>query len=94
MEDKTLALSQEKTVELIKDNQRHEKDTGSSEVQIALLTENINAITKHLSEFKKDFSARRGLLKMVGQRRRLLRYLSNTDHARYVGLIKKLGLKR
>lgn len=89
-----MALTQEKTTELIKDNQRHDKDTGSSEVQIVLLTENISAITKHLALFKKDFSARRGLLKMVGQRRRLLRYLSEKDHARYLGLIKKLGLKK
>ena len=72
----------------------HEQDTGSADVQIALLTERINKLTEHLQANKKDHSSRRGLLMMVGQRRRLLDYLSRTDANRYVTVTKKLKLRR
>ena len=72
----------------------HDKDTGSSEVQIALLTERINHLTEHFKVHKKDFHSRRGLLRLVGQRRRLLNYLKNNDLEKYRGLIKSLGLRR
>lgn len=72
----------------------HDKDTGSADVQIALLTERINHLTTHLQNNKKDHSSRRGLLIMVGQRRRLLDYVRSHDVARYQALTKKLGLRR
>jgi small subunit ribosomal protein S15 len=71
----------------------HEKDTGSADVQIALLTQRINHLTEHLQGNKKDHSSRRGLLMMVGQRRRLLDYLHNTDVERYAAITKKLKLR-
>lgn len=73
---------------------RHDKDTGSPEVQIALLTERINQLSEHLKGHIKDFHSRRGLLKMVGQRRRLLTYLERTDIATYRRLVETLGLRR
>jgi len=72
----------------------HERDTGSADVQIALLTERINQLTEHLQKNTKDHSSRRGLLKMVGQRRRLLDYLNATDTNRYQSLTKKLKLRK
>jgi len=72
----------------------HEKDTGSADVQIALLTERINSLTEHLQNNKKDHSSRRGLLIMVGQRRRLLDYLHQTDTSRYQAITKKLKLRK
>jgi small subunit ribosomal protein S15 len=72
----------------------HDKDTGSADVQIALLTERINHLTEHLQTNKKDHSSRRGLLMMVGQRRRLLDYLHNTDASRYQTITKKLKLRK
>ena len=72
----------------------HEKDTGSADVQIALLTERINHLTEHLQTNKKDHSSRRGLLMMVGQRRRLLDYLHETDLSRYQQITKKLKLRK
>jgi len=72
----------------------HERDTGSADVQIALLTERINQLTEHLQSNKKDHSSRRGLLMMVGQRRKLLDYLHNTDVSRYQSITKKLKLRR
>lgn len=72
----------------------HEKDTGSADVQIALLTERINSLTNHLQSNKKDHSSRRGLLIMVGQRRRLLDYLHNTDLGRYTEVTKRLKLRK
>lgn len=72
----------------------HEKDTGSADVQIALLTERINSLTNHLQSNKKDHSSRRGLLIMVGQRRRLLDYLHNTDMGRYAEVTKRLKLRK
>jgi len=77
----------------ISDFRVHEKDTGSADVQIALLTHRINELTVHLQKFNKDHSSRRGLLKMVGQRRRLLDYLHNTDSTRYQTVTKKLKLR-
>ena len=71
----------------------HERDTGSADVQIALLTERINSLTEHLQKNNKDHSSRRGLLMMVGQRRRLLDYLHNTDVSRYQAVTKKLKLR-
>jgi small subunit ribosomal protein S15 len=79
---------------IIRDNRRHDADTGSPEVQIALLTERINLLTEHLREHKHDYHSRRGLLKMVGQRRRLLNYLSKQDVERYRQTIAKLGLRK
>ncbi len=72
----------------------HDSDTGSPEVQVALLTEKIRFITEHLKVHKKDHHSRRGLLKMIGQRRRLLKYLTEKDIARYRKLIKALGLRK
>ena len=77
----------------INDFKLHEQDTGSADVQIALLTQRINHLTDHLQKFKKDHSSRRGLLIMVGQRRRLLDYLHNTDLPRYQAVTKKLKLR-
>ncbi len=74
--------------------QTHEKDTGSSELQVALLTTRISQLTQHLRVHKHDESTRRGLLKMVGRRRRLLRYLNGEDVSRYRSLIARLGLRR
>ncbi len=72
----------------------HDKDTGSADVQIALLTERINHLTDHLQKHKKDFSSRRGLLMLVGQRRRLLNYLQDRDVSRYQTVTKKLKLRK
>lgn len=79
-----------KTIESFK---LHDRDTGSADVQIALLTQRINHLTEHLQTSKKDHSSRRGLLIMVGQRRRLLDYLHNTDVTRYTAIAKKLKLR-
>jgi len=89
-----MALTQERKQELIEQHKTHASDTGSPEVQIAILTENINNLTTHLREHKKDHHSRRGLLKMVGQRRKMLAYLKNKDVNRYSALIEKLGLRR
>ena len=83
-----------KKQEIIAKYQTHEGDTGSPEVQIALLTERINSLTDHLRFHKKDHHSRRGLLMMVGQRRGLLNYLSDQDIERYRAIIKELGLRR
>ncbi len=89
-----MALTQERKQELIQQFRTHPSDTGSPEVQIAILTENINNLTEHLRVHKKDHHSRRGLLKMVGQRRKLLAYLKSKDINRYSALIEKLGLRR
>lgn len=86
-------ISKEKKQEVIKEYQLEEGDTGSSEVQIALLTARISELTDHLKEHKNDHHSRRGLLKMVGKRRKLLRYLKNNDVLRYRELISKLGIR-
>lgn len=87
-------ISKERKQEIVQNYQRDENDTGSPEVQIALLTERISQLTEHLKEHKQDHSSRRGLLKMVGQRRKLLRYLQNKDVERYRELISSLGIRR
>jgi small subunit ribosomal protein S15 len=89
-----VALVAEKKASIISDNRIHEHDTGSPEVQVALLTERINTLTGHLKENRNDHHSRRGLLKMVGQRRRLLNYLKAHEFERYRSLIGKLGLRR
>jgi small subunit ribosomal protein S15 len=89
-----LSLIKELKDQIIGDYKTHEADTGSPEVQIALLTTRINQLTDHLKEHKKDHHSRRGLLMMVGQRRRLLNYLAKTEISRYRGIVAKLGLRR
>ncbi|MED1202028.1 30S ribosomal protein S15 [Heyndrickxia acidicola] len=89
-----MAISQERKNEIINQYKVHETDTGSAEVQIAVLTEDINNLNDHLRVHKKDHHSRRGLLKMVGKRRNLLTYLRNKDVQRYRELINKLGLRR
>ena len=81
-------------LELIDEYKTHDGDTGSPEVQVALLTERIRHLTEHLKMHKKDHASRRGLLMLVGQRTRLLRYLTAKDRSRYQNLIKRLGLRR
>ena len=87
-------LSKERRQEIIAAHRLNAGDSGSSDVQIALLTERIKQLTEHLKVHRKDHHSRRGLLKLVGQRRRLLRYLSRTDVGRYRKLIASLGLRR
>lgn len=87
-------LDKEKKAEIINKFKRHDTDTGSPEVQIALLTERINNLNAHLQVHKKDHHSRRGLLKMVGQRRALLNYLMKTDMERYRAIIEKLDLRK
>ncbi len=80
--------------QIISDFQQHDKDTGSAEVQVAILTERIRGLTEHLRHHRKDVHSRIGLLKLVGQRRSLLTYLTREDVARYRALISRLGLRR
>jgi small subunit ribosomal protein S15 len=80
--------------EIIAEYKQHDGDTGSPEVQVALLTERIRHLTEHLKVHKKDHASRRGLLMLVGQRSRLLRYVNGKDRNRYLNLIKRLGLRR
>ncbi|NSL51137.1 30S ribosomal protein S15 [Calidifontibacillus erzurumensis] len=89
-----MAITQERKQEIINEFKIHDNDTGSPEVQIAVLTEEINNLNEHLRVHKKDHHSRRGLLKMVGKRRNLLNYLRNKDITRYRELIQKLGLRR
>lgn len=87
-------LSKEKKQSIIDSYKLHETDTGSPEVQIAILTERINQLTEHLKIHKKDHHSRRGLLKMVGVRRRLLNYLMKKDIERYRNVVNKLGIRK
>jgi small subunit ribosomal protein S15 len=87
-------LTKQKKKEIIGDFETHEGDTGSPEVQIALLTKRINELTEHLKVHKKDHASRRGLLKMVGTRSALLKYVSNKDIKRYQKIISRLGLRK
>ena len=87
-------MTKEKKAEIIEKYRLDEKDTGSPEVQIALLTERINELTEHLKTHKKDNHSRRGLLKMVGNRRNLLNYLAKKDIQRYRDIVAKLGLRK
>ncbi len=89
-----MALTAADKQSLVEQYQTHEGDTGSPEVQVALLTARITYLTEHFQTHKKDHSSRRGLLKLVGQRRRLLRYLKGNDEGRYRRLIESLGLRR
>lgn len=86
-------IEKEKKQQLIEDYKRHGADTGSTEVQVAVLTERIRELTEHMKQHKKDYHSRRGLLKMVGKRRKLLRYLRERDFGRYKTLIQRLGLR-
>ncbi|MDN3514713.1 MAG: 30S ribosomal protein S15 [Candidatus Brocadia sp.] len=87
-------ISKEVKQRIINDLRVHESDTGSPEVQVALLTQRINHLSDHLREHKKDHTSRRGLLQMVGRRSALLKYLSNRDNERYKKLINKLGIRK
>lgn len=89
-----MTITAEARTGVIQDYRVHERDTGSSEIQIALLTTRILELTEHLRSNKKDHAARRGLLKMVGRRSSLLRYLTRTDRARYKSIITRLGLRK
>lgn len=89
-----MALSKSEKNSIMDDFHRHPSDTGSPEVQIALLTQRINRLTDHLKIHKHDESSRRGLLKLVGQRRRHLNYLSREDEAKYKEIVSRLGLRR
>ncbi len=88
-----MALEPEQRTQIIKEYQHHERDSGSPEVQIALLTERINQLTEHLRVHIHDHATRRGLLKLVGRRRRLLVYVQQQDYDRYLQLIQRLGLR-
>ncbi|MBK4728459.1 30S ribosomal protein S15 [Oxynema sp. CENA135] len=88
-----MALTQNLKQEIITGYQVHETDTGSVEVQVALLTERINRLSQHLKSNKKDHTSRRGLLKMIGQRKRLLAYINKNDKQRYRQLIERLGIR-
>ncbi|HET7477958.1 MAG TPA: 30S ribosomal protein S15 [Rubrobacteraceae bacterium] len=88
-----MAVVENKT-EIIQEHRTHDDDTGSPEVQVAVLTKRISHLTEHMREHKHDFHSRRGLLKLVGKRRRLLKYLQKKDVERYRALIAKLGLRR
>lgn len=92
-EEWAVTLARHKKQAIISEYRRHDKDTGSPEVQIALLTQRISELTEHLREHRHDYHSRRGLLKMVGHRRNLLRYLRDTDIERYRALVERLGIR-
>ena len=87
-------ISKEHKTKIVKDNQAHPTDSGSPEVQVALLTERINLLVKHFGDRKQDHHSRAGLMKLVGQRKRLLEYIKKKDVSRYEKLIQKLGLRK
>ena len=89
-----MSITAEKKTKLVGDYKVHDKDTGSPEVQIAIATARINELTEHLKTHKKDHASRRGLLKLVGRRNSLLKYLTRVDRARYQKLIQRLGLRK
>ncbi len=89
-----MAITKEEKQELIRQFQRSENDTGSPEVQIAILTARINHLTDHLKQHRKDYHSRLGLIKLVSKRNRLLKYLRRTDRPRYLQVIQRLGLRR
>jgi len=89
-----VVLAKDTKKDIVNSHKKHEKDTGSSEVQVALLTERIKTLTGHFKTHKKDFQSRRGLLKMVSRRRRLLDYLKKHDRKKYEDTVKKLNLRK
>jgi len=89
-----MAVLQERTKEVVQTYRRHGTDTGSPEVQVALLTDRITYLTEHFKTHQRDHHSRRGLLKLVGQRRRMLDYLRSRDFQRYKGVIERLGLRK
>ncbi|AJD54201.1 small subunit ribosomal protein S15 [Thalassospira sp. MBR-102] len=89
-----MSITAERKAELIKEYAQKDGDTGSPEVQVAILTERIKNLTEHMKEHNHDFHSRRGLLMMVGQRRRLLKYLQRKDQSRYETVIERLGIRR
>lgn len=89
-----MSITPERKEELVKEYATHEGDTGSPEVQVAILSERIRNLTEHMKTHKKDFHSRRGLLIMVGQRRRMLDYVKAKDTARYEALVRRLGLRK
>ena len=89
-----MSIDKNQTIKIIKDFGTNTNDSGSADVQVAILSERIKNLTDHLKTHKKDFGSRRGLLSMVGQRRNLLKYIKNKNEERYTNLIKKLGLRR
>ena len=89
-----MSTGKNKTLDIVEEYGKSESDTGSADVQVAILTEKIKNLTEHLKSHKKDFGSRRGLLSMVGQRRNLLKYIKSKNEDRYINLIKKLGLRR
>ncbi len=89
-----MSITAERKIEVVREYALHEGDTGSPEVQVAILSERIKNLTEHLQAHKKDFHSRRGLLIMVGQRRRLLDYVKGREQSRYETLIQRLGLRR
>ena len=90
----TMSVTADKKLEIITSNKTHDKDTGSPEVQVAILTERIKNLTEHFKTHKKDHHSRRGLLMLVGQRKSMLNYLKKKDIERYRALIEKLGLRK
>jgi small subunit ribosomal protein S15 len=88
-----MALTQQKKQEIMTEHQTHETDTGSAEVQVALLTERINSLSAHLKVHKKDYSSTRGLLQIIGRRKRLLSYIRHKNPSGYQALIKRLGIR-
>ncbi|MDJ0714744.1 MAG: 30S ribosomal protein S15 [Prochloraceae cyanobacterium] len=89
-----MALTQQEKQELMAEYQVHETDTGSADLQVAMLTKRINQLTQHLKANQKDHSSRRGLLKMIGRRKRLLSFIQSKDPSRYQSLIGRLGIRR
>ena len=89
-----MALEKEEKEKIMREFALHEKDSGSPEVQIALFTERIKRLTEHFKRYGKDFHSRRGMMKLIGQRRRLLNYLKNKDFNRYREIVKRLGLRK
>ena len=87
-------IAAEKKQEIVKESRRHESDSGSPEVQVALLTQRIGEVTGHIRDHRKDYSSRRGLIAMVSKRNRLLKFLARTDNPRYQDLIRRLGLRK
>lgn len=89
-----MTITKEKKQELVAEYRQSENDTGSAEVQIAILTERINSLTQHLQEHRKDYAGRRGMLMLVSRRRRLLDYLKDEDPQRYLDVIQRLGIRK